>query len=55
MVEAQQEVVFMPDRYYWCIVKNRKYDGLRQRPGFEGFQDIEFVTKDAENVKAGYE
>ena len=45
----------MPECYLWCIVKNRRYDGLRKRQGFENFADLDEVTQDGINVKAGFE
>ena len=45
----------MPEIYYWCIVTNRKYDGIRARPGFESFAGLDEVIKDGINVKAGFE
>ena len=54
MVEARPKIAIKPDKCYWVIVKNRRYDELRAWPGFEGFQDINQVEDDAKNVKAGF-
>lgn len=43
MAGGQQEKVFLPDCYLWCIVKNRRYDELRKREGFENFLDLDEV------------
>ena len=48
------ETHFIPHKYKWVIVKNRRYDALRRDfEGYEGFQDINQVEDDARNVRAG--
>ena len=46
--------VFIPNRKYWIIIKNKRYDELRQLAGWEGFQDIPNVDNDAVNAKKGF-
>ena len=51
---AQVKVEFIPQRYYWIVIKNKRYDKLRQQPGWQGFQDIPNVDDDTINAKNGF-
>ena len=47
----QQEV--QPVHFKWIIIKNKRYEKLRTKPGFDGFADLPAVDDDAVNVKKG--
>ena len=38
---------YRPDHFLWVIIKNRRYDALREMPGYHGFADIDEVESDA--------
>ena len=44
---------FIPQRFYYLVIKNKSYGILREKPNWEGFQDIPNVDDDANNVKQG--
>ena len=45
---------FLPDRYLWIIIKNKRYDILRNKGGvWKNYKDIPYVDDDAINVKNG--
>ena len=46
--------VFIPDRFFWVIIKNKHYDKLRQLPGWEKFKDIPYVDDDAIRAMKGF-
>ena len=51
MQKAVEE--FVPTKFMWVCIKNKRYDQRRQETGSSAFQDLESVEEDAQNFRVG--
>ena len=47
------EGYFICTKFKWVIIRNKNYELLKAKEGFEGFANIDEVDQDAINVKRG--